>query len=309
MFSKSKTWYESPRRPFHAVNLLLNKIHQRENADFWDHQSSSDDLETKANTPNASVSSAVPNHNFIEVQSTYEDLETDANIPNVSVASGIPNNNFLELQSSDDDLQDDANISNVSEYPVEIIIPETPEQTPFGNSNFGTPCIDITSPEQSIDAFSIDTQQTDQLCTFWPYQLIKHHWNGIKYELSLGSRSCIRRCLKHWCQKCGLYDWLSSDDYITQPIPDIHLQRAANEMQLDIHNLKPLETKLIKQMYTDIIIKDDPFVYMLDSQIHSVWLKSLRNASQTNNDDLYVNYLDDGDDNNNNNGDYINLEQ
>ena len=154
----------------------------------------------------------------------------------------------------------------------------------------------VLSELEDWDILSVNTDITDQLCQYWPVKLFEQEdrWIGIEYSMLLGSKETTNHCLQYWCKQCGLYDWLCQVDYLEKPIPNKWIEQVAKEMAnvFNIHDAEDLN--LIESVYTELVQKDDQFVFMLDSALHEEWIKFI--ARKRNNDLVYDNYND----NNNN---------
>ena len=80
---------------------------------------------------------------------------------------------------------------------------------------------------------------------------------------------------------------------MSTPIPDVWANLAATEMSSDFETLNDQDQQIVNELYTSIVSKDDMFMYMLQSEIHSKWLQySHKNKNH--------NHLDTSTDNNNN---------
>ena len=124
----------------------------------------------------------------------------------------------------------------------------------------------------SVDILSIDSDDTDALCQFWPKKIIEDFWNDTKYEIDLSSTARIEKCLHYWAGKCGLQQWVYDDKFMEKPIPKMHVQIAAQEMSQDLTNLDKKDEKVIHELYTNVIMQDDKFMYMMESELHKQWM-------------------------------------
>ena len=313
--SESRSWFEPISKQRHTTTIL-DMIYNRHKLGlysgtipftseiFESSESSSDVDENKQSqfkySNNIEYGNSydfrhTPNHVNIDVSNVNNSEVDDSNSsikelinenPLQPISDLINNISDTESADLDNDLSNSSIQELINDNPLQQItdlinnISDTESADYYNNDDIAAVLPDYLQDESSIEdsvgAFSIDSNDTDQLCTFWPYNLITNHWNGIKYDIDLGSPETVLRCLKYWCQGCGLYDWLSRRDYMEKPIPNIFSAKAAHEMQIDLTALDQIDSKLITDVYTKIVMKDNDFLYMLNSDIHKQWINIIQ---------------------------------
>ena len=187
-----------------------------------------------------------------------------------------PGKREIDDESTDDDQDQSESVSsnntNQDEAVSVSINDVNPEQSVSGTPNF-------SEPDASVDILSVHSDDTDALCQFWPMKIIEDSWNDRKYDIDMSSNERIERCLYYWAGKCGLQEWVYDDKFMEKPIPKIHLQIAAQEMCQDMTNLNTKDENVIHELYTNVIMQDDKFMYMMQGELHQQWMSHI---SQTN---------------------------